>query len=166
VAVCYLLRATAHGDEVLIGRKLTGLGVGRLVAPGGKLQAGESPEEAIVREVAEETGIAIDTDALEARGVIEYDFPSRPEWSQRSFVFVCRGFAGEGEPSSELDPGWYRVADVPFDGMWDDARVWLPGVLAGGRVGASFEFGDDLATVVGSDHPLFSGHHVGSSQPN
>jgi 8-oxo-dGTP diphosphatase len=32
--------------------------------------------------------------------------------------------------------------------MWDDARHWLPGVLAGIRVEATFTFGADLASVV------------------
>jgi 8-oxo-dGTP diphosphatase len=32
--------------------------------------------------------------------------------------------------------------------MWDDARHWLPGVLAGVPVEATFTFGEDLATVV------------------
>jgi 8-oxo-dGTP diphosphatase len=32
--------------------------------------------------------------------------------------------------------------------MWDDAKRWLPGVLAGGRVRRTFVFGSDLSTVV------------------
>lgn len=157
VVVCYLLRAGAAGDEVLVGRKLTGLGAGRAVAPGGKIQPGESREDAVVREVAEETGIAIDRGALEPRGMIDYTFPTKPEWSQRSFVFVCRSFSGDGEPSDELDPEWWPVAHIPFERMWGDARSWLPEVLHGGSVNAAFEFGRDLASVVRSDHPGWSG---------
>lgn len=33
--------------------------------------------------------------------------------------------------------------------MWDDARYWLPGVLAGGNVRARFTFAEDDATVSG-----------------
>lgn len=160
VVVCYLLRMGAGGEEVLIGRKLTGLGAGRAVAPGGKIQPGEALEDAVVREVSEETGIVVNRAALEARGRIDYTFPTKPEWSQRSFVFVCRSFDGAGDPSVELDPEWWPVGSIPLDRMWDDARAWLPAVLAGGRVDASFEFGEDLASVVRSDH---SGWTAGSA---
>jgi 8-oxo-dGTP diphosphatase len=156
VAVCYLLRPGPAGDEVLIGRKLTGLGAGRAVGPGGKLDPGETPAEAAVREVAEETGILVDPSALEPRGVLDYRFPSRPAWSQRSFVFVCRSFTGAGMASEELEPEWWPVDAPPLDRMWDDARYWLPTVLAGGRIEAFFEFGSDLSTVVASDHPRFA----------
>lgn len=155
VAVCYLIRRGPSGDEVLVGRKLTGLGAGRAVGPGGKLAQGESPSEAVVREVREETGIELDVSSLEARGVLQYSFPTKPEWSQRSFVFVCRSFTGEGAASDELLPEWWPVAAPPLDRMWDDARFWLPDVLAGGTVHASFEFGPDLSTVVASDHEAF-----------
>jgi 8-oxo-dGTP diphosphatase len=156
VAVCYLLRPGPAGDEVLVGRKLTGLGAGRAVGPGGKLDPGETPAEAAVREVAEETGILVDPSVLEPRGVLDYRFPSKPEWSQRSFVFVCRSFIGAGTASEELEPEWWPVDAPPFDRMWDDARHWLPEVLAGGHVEAFFEFGSDLAAVVASDHPRFA----------
>jgi 8-oxo-dGTP diphosphatase len=155
VAVCYLLRPGPHGDEVLIGRKLTGLGAGRSVAPGGKLVPGESPAEAVAREVCEETGIVVDPAALESRGAIDYAFPAKPSWSQRSHVFVCRSFVGPGVASEELLPEWWPAGAPPLDRMWDDARYWLPGVLAGGRVAGTFEFGADLSTVVASDHPAF-----------
>ncbi|MET0989706.1 MAG: NUDIX domain-containing protein, partial [Glaciihabitans sp.] len=60
VCVCYLLRMTdAGGTEVLLGRKKTGLGTGRLVGPGGKLEPGESARAAAVREVAEEVGLVL-----------------------------------------------------------------------------------------------------------
>jgi len=31
--------------------------------------------------------------------------------------------------------------------MWDDARRWLPRVLAGDRLGAVFTYADDCETV-------------------
>jgi 8-oxo-dGTP diphosphatase len=149
VCVAYLLRTGPDGGrEVLLGRKRTGLGTGRIVGPGGKLEAGESAEAAIIREIAEEVGLDVDPAVLQHRGDIRYHFPHRPAWSQRSTVFVVESFAGVVRASDELDPAWFAVDAVPYAQMWDDARRWLPGVLSGGRVDAEFTFGEDLSTVV------------------
>ena len=148
VCVCYLLREHAGGTEVLLGRKKHGLGAGNFVGPGGKLEPGESAVDAAVREVLEEAGVVVAASDLEPRGLLSYFFPYREAWSQESSVFVCRIWRGEPTRSDELDPEWFPLERVPYDQMWDDARRWLPGVLAGASVRRSFVFGEDLATVV------------------
>lgn len=148
VCVAYLLRESARGSEVLLGYKRTGLGLGRVVGIGGKVEAGESIVEGLVREIREETGLVVEPSALEPVGVLDYLFPHEPSWSQRSHVFVCREFAGEPVPTEEIEPAWFAVDEVPYERMWDDARRWLPQVLRGGRTGGVYTFGADLATVV------------------
>lgn len=146
VSVVYLRRGGATG-EVLLGEKLTGLGAGRIVGPGGKLETGESPVDAAVREVREEIGVDVDAHDLRAVGFLDYHFPHRPAWSQRSHVFVADRWTGEPIESAELRPAWFALAAVPYDRMWDDARRWLPAVLRGANVDASCVFAEDLATV-------------------
>jgi 8-oxo-dGTP diphosphatase len=148
VCVCYLLRESGSGTEVLLGRKKHGLGAGNFVGLGGKLEPGESAVDAAVREVFEESGVVVAASDLEPRGQLSYWFPHREAWSQESNVFVCRSWRGEPSGSDELDPEWFALERVPYDEMWDDARRWLPGVLAGASVRRSFVFGEDLATVV------------------
>ena len=149
VCVCYLTRLTDSGaPQVLLGRKKKGLGLGNIVGLGGKLESGESALDAAVREVEEESGLIVSADALTAMGVLTYLFPHKPAWSQRSNVFVTDRFSGTPRESDELNPVWFTIADLPVDEMWDDARHWLPGVLAGVPVEATFTFGEDLATVV------------------
>lgn len=154
VCVCYLLRPGATGDEVLLGRKKFGLGEGNLVGPGGKLEPGETPELAVVREVAEETSLAIGS--VELVGELTYPFPFRPSWSQKSWVFLCREWQGEPQESDELVPEWFPVSAIPVERMWHDAGFWLRDALAGRFVTATFEFGADLRTVSASDHPAFA----------
>ena len=149
VCVCYLTRRTPDGtQQVLLGRKKKGLGAGNIVGLGGKLEPGESALDAAVREVEEESGLVVAASALVPLGVLTYLFPHRESWSQESSVFVCEEWAGTPRESDELNPEWFDVASLPVDQMWDDARHWLPGVLAGTPVRATFTFGEDLETVV------------------
>lgn len=148
VCVVYLLRTGTDGLEVLLGDKRTGLGQGKIVGIGGKLDPGETAWEAAVREVREETGVVVEASDLVEAGVIEYHFPTRTAWSQRSTVFVVRRWHGDPVQTAEITPRWYPLADVPYARMWDDAVRWLPGVLRGGSVDARFTLGSDLATVV------------------
>lgn len=46
-----------HDGKVLLARHTYSYGKGKLIIPGGYLQAGELPEEAVIREILEETGI-------------------------------------------------------------------------------------------------------------
>jgi 8-oxo-dGTP diphosphatase len=149
VCVCYLTRVSASGDrQVLLGRKKKGLGLGNIVGLGGKLEPGESAVDAAVREVEEESGLTVTAAALTPMGQLTYLFPHRPAWSQQSSVFVTDDWSGTPRESDELNPQWFTIADLPVDDMWDDARHWLPGVLAGTPVTETFTFGTDLATVV------------------
>jgi 8-oxo-dGTP diphosphatase len=149
VCVCYLTRESAvTGTQVLLGRKKKGLGLGNIVGLDGKLEPGETAVDAAVREIEEESGLVVSASALTPLGVLTYLFPHREDWSQESSVFVCSEWSGTPRESNELDPVWFDVAALPLDEMWDDARHWLPGVLAGVPVRATFTFGADLATVV------------------
>ena len=42
------------------------------------------------------------------------------------------------------------VTALPFDRMWDDGRHWLPRVLAGERLRATFSYAPDRETVAES----------------
>lgn len=126
------------------------MGSGRTVGLGGKIEPGESPIDAAVREIAEESGLVVTSADLEPRGLLHYRFPTQRDWSQRSTIFVGRAETGDLVESDELEPAWYPVSALPIEQMWHDARFWLPQVLAGSRVDGYFTYGPDQATVV--DH--------------
>lgn len=142
VSVVYFVRPGVRGDEVLLGEKLTGLGVGKVVGPGGKQESGETPVETAVREVYEEVGLIVTPEDLIPLARITYPFVGRPELSQRSHAFMVRQWSGELRSSTEISPTWWAAEELPLDRMWSDAVLWLPRVLAGWFVEATFEIGD------------------------
>lgn len=154
VCVVYLLRDRRVDGrpvtEVLLGEKLTGLGVGKFVGAGGKLEPGESARAAAVREVAEELGVVVAASDLVAISDITYPFVDKDEWSQRSFGFVTRTWTGTPTGSAELAPHWFPVDAIPFERMWADARLWLPRALDGEFVGATYSFRADGSMVAPS----------------
>jgi 8-oxo-dGTP diphosphatase len=152
--LCLIRRAGPAGPQVLLGYKKTGFGTGRWVGIGGHVEPGEKPAQAAAREVAEETSLIVSTDMLEHYASIEFRFPYRPAWDQTAQVYVTSFFEGEAAESDEIAPRWFGEDELPFDAMWDDARYWLPRVLAGQHVAVTVTFAEDCATVAAIDPPL------------
>ncbi len=146
-SLCLITRDDGGTSELLLGLKKTGFGKGRIVGPGGHLEHGETPEQACVREVAEEVGLTVELRDLVPAGGVLFRFPTRPEWDLHVAVFFARRFAGEPTESAELTPAWYPLEDLPWDGMWPDERIWLPRALAGEIFEAEITIGADEETV-------------------
>ncbi len=150
--LCLLTRTALDGEqEVLLGHKKTGLGTGKIVALGGHVEDGETPGEAAAREVKEEAGISVAPGALTEVAFITFLFPARPQWDMTVNVFTSTEWAGEAVESPEIIPRWFPAAALPLRGMWDDARHWLPRVLAGERIRAAFSYAGDCETVATAD---------------
>jgi 8-oxo-dGTP diphosphatase len=145
--LCLIRRRGDRGPEVLLGLKKSGFGLGKWVGLGGHIEAGEKPVAAAVREVAEESGLVVAADALQHMASIEFRFPARPSWDQTVDVFVTSVYQGEATESDEIAPRWFAEDALPLSLMWDDAKYWLPRVLAGEHVNVRIAFADDCATV-------------------
>jgi 8-oxo-dGTP diphosphatase len=145
--LCLIRRQTGDGPETLLGLKKTGFGAGKWVGLGGHVEYGEKPEAAAVREVWEESGLFVPADSLQRMASIEFKFPVRPSWDQTAEVFVTSVYEGEAKESDEIAPRWFGEHELPLSLMWDDAKYWLPLVLAGERVDCLITFADDCSTV-------------------
>jgi 8-oxo-dGTP diphosphatase len=146
--LCLLLRTRDDGTrEVLLGYKKTGFGQGKVVAPGGHVEPGETTAAAAAREVKEETGIRVAQGALTEAARLTFLFPAHPSWDMEVAIFTSADWSGEATESDEIRPQWFPVADLPLDRMWDDGRLWLPRVLAGERLHATFSYGSDNEIV-------------------
>ena len=128
-----------RGDELLLIRKKTGLGAGKINAPGGKLEPGETPLQAAVREVREEVGV----EARKVRRVGELSFQFVDGLRLHAVVFVASSHTGEPHSTREADPMWVHRDAIPYDEMWADDRIWVPHMLAGESFHLRAVFDDD-----------------------
>jgi ADP-ribose pyrophosphatase YjhB (NUDIX family) len=106
--------AIVRDRKVLIVRRARQPSLGVYTLPGGAVEAGETLEEAVAREVREETALEIAPVALAGhREVILRDAESRVE---RHFVILCfaaRLLGGEIALSDELDDArWLDPAEL------------------------------------------------------
>ena len=146
--LCLLTRTGDDGEQqVLLGQKKTGLGTGKTVGLGGHVEDGETPGEAAAREVKEEAGISVAPGALAEVAFITFLFPVRPRWDMTVNVFTSADWTGEAVETPEIIPRWFPVSALPLARMWDDARQWLPRVLAGECLRATFSYAGDCETV-------------------
>jgi 8-oxo-dGTP diphosphatase len=79
-------------DEVLLIKRNKEPNLGQWIAPGGKIELNESPREAAIREMTEETALVIED--LAWRGLCTEVSPL-PHWQWMLFIYVTRDFRGE-----------------------------------------------------------------------
>jgi len=96
--------------QVLIGQRRTDQPMASLWEfPGGKIESGESPQQALARELAEELGIQAEVGDLVTR--IRYHY-RRGNAVDLQF-FVVREFAGEIDNQIYQQVRWVQLAELP-----------------------------------------------------
>jgi 8-oxo-dGTP diphosphatase len=117
--------AIIREGRVLIARRAKGASTGAFTLPGGVVEAGETLHQAIIREVREETGIAVEPIALAGqREFITRDADGRVSRHFVILCFACRWLAGEGTPLLEelselrwLEPGEISGLKTTTEGL-------------------------------------------------
>ena len=119
--LCYI----NNGKETLMLhriKKKNDIHEGKWNGLGGKLIDGESPEECVVREVKEESGLDIKNPIL--KGILTFPkFDEVDDWMV--FVFVSNEFSGE---LSECDEGvleWIDNEKVMSLNLWDGDKIYM-----------------------------------------
>ena len=113
VVACALIDAD---NRVLVGPRPEGKPLAGLWEfPGGKLEAGERPEPALIRELAEELGITVKEECLAPLTFASFAYP---DFHLMMPLYICRRWegtvvSGEGQALKWVRPGKLRELAMP-----------------------------------------------------
>ena len=100
-----------RGETILLGKRKNSFGAGEYCFPGGHLEYGESFEDAVRREVMEETGIHIEE--------LRFEYVANNVYYDKHFIQIAYSAKwSSGEPEC-LEPekcdgwGWYKLDALP-----------------------------------------------------
>jgi 8-oxo-dGTP diphosphatase len=137
------MRATllfvVRDGQVLLIHKKRGLGAGKINGPGGRIEPGESPRDAAIREVEEELLVT----PLDVNEAGELFFQFTDGLSIHGYVFRAGTCRGEPQETDEATPVWADRNRLPYDRMWEDDRYWVPLMLKGTPFRGYFLFDGD-----------------------
>ena len=126
--------------DICLAMKKRGFGAGRWNGVGGKVEPNETTEDAVRRETAEEIGVSLKN--LDKVAELSFYFPHNPSWDQMVHVYFSDSWENEPAESEEMNPCWFKISNIPFDKMWPDDTFWLPKVLEGKLLNATFRLGN------------------------
>lgn len=124
--LCYIEK---EGKYLMLHRvkKHHDINAGKWIGVGGHVENGETPEECLLREVKEETGLTLT--AYRLRGLVT--FLSDVCEPELMCVFTADAFDGELIECDEGELAWVEKSDVLGLPTWEGDRVFLERLLSG-----------------------------------
>lgn len=91
------------------------------IGVGGHFEQNESPEECLLREVKEETGLTLTHYAL--RGIVTFVCDQMPE-AEYMHLFTADGFQGELASCNEGTLEWIPKSEIYHLNLWEGDRIF------------------------------------------
>lgn len=103
-------------------KKENDLNKDKWIGVGGHFELGESPEECLLREVKEETGLTLTS--WKFRGIVTF---LSNEWEEAEYMclYTADGFEGELIPCNEGTLEWVEKAKVTELPIWEGDKIFL-----------------------------------------
>jgi len=120
-------------------KKANDIHAGKWNGLGGKFEPEESPEECVIREVYEESGLSIRNPKL--CGLLMFPKFKGNDWYV--FVFTAHEFSGELIDSPEGRLEWIPEENVLDLHLWESDPIFMPWIQKGQFFSAKFESDGD-----------------------
>lgn len=138
--ICYI----DNGKEWLLlhrNKKPNDVHAGKWIGVGGKLEAGETPDECAIREIREETGLIVNS--LSLKGIITFpEFTPDNDWY--TYVFKVTDFEGSLIDCDEGTLEWVPYADILKRPSWEGDYIFMKWLLEDKPFfSAKFSYQDD-----------------------
>lgn len=119
--LCYIKN---NGKTLMLHRvkKQNDVHEGKWNGLGGKMEQGETPEECVIREILEESGLSVKKPRL--CGILTFPLFSNNE-DEYTFLFTATDFNGDLIDSSEGILQWIPDLEVLELNLWEGDRLFL-----------------------------------------
>ena len=127
--LCYI--ENDHGEYLMLHRtkKQNDLNAGKWIGVGGKFEADETPEECLLREVYEETGLTLTH--YRFRGIVTF---LSNEWEgEYMHLFTADKYEGTLCDCNEGELAWVPKNDVLKLNLWEGDHIFLRELLKNDR---------------------------------
>ena len=127
--LCYI--ENDHGEYLMLHRtkKQNDLNTGKWIGVGGKFEADETPEECLLREVYEETGLTLTR--YRFRGIVTF---LSNEWEgEYMHLFTADKYEGTLCDCNEGELAWVPKNDVLKLNLWEGDHIFLRELLKNDR---------------------------------
>ena len=127
--LCYI--ENDHGEYLMLHRtkKQNDLNAGKWIGVGGKFEADETPEECLLREVYEETGLTLTR--YRFRGIVTF---LSNEWEgEYMHLFTADKYEGTLCDCNEGELAWVPKNDVLKLNLWEGDNIFLRELLKNDR---------------------------------
>lgn len=118
--LCYIEKDDKY-LMLLRNKKEVDINKGKWIGVGGHFEEGESPEECLVREVYEETGLTLTN--YKFRGLVTF---SSDQWqTEYMFLYTADGFEGELKDCNEGELRWIPKSEILDLNLWEGDKEFL-----------------------------------------
>ena len=137
--LCYVKN---NGKTLMVYRnkKPNDIHEGKWNGLGGKFELGETPEECVIREIREESGLSIQEPEL--CGLLMFPNFMGNDWYV--FVFTANEFTGELIDSPEGNLEWIPDEKIRELNLWQSDHIFMPWLQEGKFFSAKFEYDGDV----------------------